>query len=105
MVLNYGFAKNWEAVGEFRVESSPEFEITDPGLFLKGVLKEGVLQEKEGVSFERRQHPGPAAEHLSTSRRHLAPDVDQRLSRRAAPDWQFTIGLTFGFSLPRLSRQ
>ena len=51
MVLNYGFAKNWEAVGEFRVESSPEFEITDPGLFLKGVLREGVLQEKEGLSF------------------------------------------------------
>src|SRR5207245_10960264 len=51
VVLNYGFAKNWEAVGEFRVESSPEFEITDPGLFLKGVLREGVLQEKEGVSF------------------------------------------------------
>jgi len=50
VVLNYGFAKNWEAVGEFRVESSPDFEITDPGLFLKGVLKEGVLQEKEGVS-------------------------------------------------------
>ncbi len=50
MVLNYGFAKNWEAVGEFRVESSPDFEITDPGLFLKGVLKEGVLQEREGVS-------------------------------------------------------
>src|SRR5439155_6995154 len=24
---------------------------------------------------------------------------------RAAPDWQFTIGLTFGFSLPTLSRQ
>ncbi len=23
----------------------------------------------------------------------------------AAPDWQFTIGLTFGFSLPALSRQ
>ena len=50
-MLNYGFAKNWEAVGEFRVEASPEFEITDPGLFLKSVLKEGMLQEKEGVSF------------------------------------------------------
>jgi hypothetical protein len=50
VVLNYGFVKNWEAVGEFHVESSPELEITDPGLSLKGVLKEGVLQEKEGVS-------------------------------------------------------
>src|SRR5438445_635392 len=51
VVLNYGFAKNWEAVGEFRVETSPELEITDPGLSLKSVLKEGVLQGKEGVSF------------------------------------------------------
>src|SRR5256712_4593152 len=51
MVLNYGFAKNWEAVGEFRIEASPELELTDPGLFLKAVLKEGRLQEKEGVSF------------------------------------------------------
>jgi len=50
VVLNYGFAKNWEAVGEFRVEASPSLELTDPGVSLKGVLKEGVLQEKEGVS-------------------------------------------------------
>ena len=50
-MLNYGFAKNWEAVGEFRVEASPSLELTDPGVSLKGVLKEGVLQEKEGVSF------------------------------------------------------
>jgi hypothetical protein len=49
-VLNYGFAKNWEAVGEFRVQASPDFEITDPGLSVKGVLKEGVLQDKQGVS-------------------------------------------------------
>ena len=51
VVLNYGFARNWEAVGEIRVEGSPGFEIIDPGLFVKGVLKEGVLQEKQGVSF------------------------------------------------------
>jgi len=51
VVLNFGFAKNWEAVGEFRVQASPELEITDPGLSLKGVLREGVLQEKEGVSI------------------------------------------------------
>src|SRR5262249_60280778 len=51
VVLNYGFVKNWEAVGEFRLQASPELEITDPGLSLKGVLREGVLQEKEGVSI------------------------------------------------------
>ena len=50
LVLNYGLFKNWEAVGEFRVEASPDFEITDPGLFLKAVLKEELLQGKPGVS-------------------------------------------------------
>ena len=51
MVLNYGFAKRLELVGEFRLEVSPEVEITEPGLSLKGVLKEGVLQEKPGLSI------------------------------------------------------
>jgi len=43
VVLNYGFAKNWEAVGEFRVEASPELEITHPGLFLKGFLASALF--------------------------------------------------------------
>jgi hypothetical protein len=51
LVVNYGVAKNWEVVGEFRVEASPTAAITDPGLFLKGVLKDGVLQDKPGVSI------------------------------------------------------
>ena len=50
LVLNYGLTKNWEAVAEFRVESSPDVNVTDPGLFLKGVLREGALQEKSGLS-------------------------------------------------------
>src|SRR5437870_7317378 len=44
VVLNYGFAKNWEAVGEFRVEACAELVITDPGRFLKVVRGDGVLQ-------------------------------------------------------------
>ena len=185
VVLNYGFAKNWEAVGEFRVEDSRAFEITDPGLFLKGVLKEGVLQGKQGVSFAIEAGPllpstlphehgvgveaigivsgkvAPVTVHLnggggldrdgrhafaiwgvigelpvhpklrlvgevngeSTQDQHpnnsallgviwqptsknvfLDAGVRRGISR-AAPDWQFTIGLTFGFSLPGLSRQ
>ena len=50
MVLNYGVAPNWEAVAEFSLQASPGFELTDPGLFLKGVLREGVLQDKPGLS-------------------------------------------------------
>ena len=51
MVLNYGFAKRLELVGEFRLEVSPEVELTDPGLSLKGVVKEGVLQDKPGPQW------------------------------------------------------
>src|SRR5262249_60533455 len=61
VVLNFGFVKNWEAVGEFRLQASPELEITDPGLSLKGVLREGVLQEKEGVSIAVEAGPLVAA--------------------------------------------
>ena len=53
VVLNYGIARNWEIVGEFEVEKAPgkEVQLTDPGLFLKAILKEGILQKKDGVSF------------------------------------------------------
>src|SRR5712692_6037527 len=50
VVLNYGLFKNWEAVAEFAVRRSADAEtnLMDPAIFVKGVLKEGVLQEKEG---------------------------------------------------------
>src|ERR1041384_7987630 len=43
VVLNYGLMRNLELVTEFGVE--------DPAQSLKAILKEGVLQEKSGVSF------------------------------------------------------
>ena len=46
VVLNYGFVNNWEAIAEFRLQASPELEVTDPGVSLKAVLKEGVLQPR-----------------------------------------------------------
>ena len=55
-VLNYGFAKNWELVVEGRGEHPlPPAEDTRSrlvanALFLKGVLQEGVLQDKGGPS-------------------------------------------------------
>jgi len=52
IVVNYGFAPNLELVGEASVEKPPDadLQLVDPGLFLKAVVKEGILQEKEGVS-------------------------------------------------------
>ena len=55
-VLNFGFVKNWELVLEGRREHSlPPAEDTrgrfvGDALFLKGVLREGVLQDKSGPS-------------------------------------------------------
>jgi hypothetical protein len=52
-VLNYGLIRDLEAVAEFDVEEPPHgsVRLEDPALSLKAVLKEGVLQEKPGVSF------------------------------------------------------
>ena len=52
-VLNYGVMRNIELVGEFAVEEPARgsVQLADPALSLKAILKEGVLQEKSGVSF------------------------------------------------------
>jgi len=52
-VFNYGLIRNLEVVGEFGVEEPPNgaVRLADPGLFAKTVLKEGVLQEKSGLSL------------------------------------------------------
>jgi hypothetical protein len=54
--INYGISKNWEIVGEFDLQVYKEgedrdSELTEPALFLKGVLREGILQDQEGTSF------------------------------------------------------
>jgi hypothetical protein len=49
-VLNYGIARNVELVGEFNLQESPDVELTDPGLFVKAVLRDGTLQDKPGPS-------------------------------------------------------
>ena len=184
MVLNYGVAKNLELVGEFRLEVSPQVEISDPGLSLKGVVKEGVLQDRLGLSIAveaglllsstlPRGHGvgfevtgiasgkvAPVTVHVNGgggldrdghgfgiwgvigelplhSKLRLVGEINgdttqgerpnnsallgliwQPTSKNvfldagvrhgishAAPDWQFTIGLTFGFSIPKVSRQ
>jgi hypothetical protein len=53
--FNYGYAENWEAVLEGQLETpfspSGPSTLTAAGAFLKGVLREGSLQNKTGVSI------------------------------------------------------
>ncbi len=56
MIFNYGFAKNWEFVfqgqGQFPLVNSDESaSINGVGAFLKGVLREGSLQDASGPSI------------------------------------------------------
>lgn len=57
LVLNWGFAEGWEAVLEGRHlvhvggdVPEPRLRVEEAGIFLKGVLLPGALQEKAGVS-------------------------------------------------------
>ena len=52
VVLNYGLTPTLELVGEFKGEEAPETapQLVDPALSLKAVLREGILQEKAGMS-------------------------------------------------------
>jgi len=181
LVVNYGVAKRLELVSEFRLDVSPYVDIVDPGLFVKAVLKEGVLQDKPGSSVAVEAGPlfpstlhgergvgfqavgivsaklAPVMVHVNgggglnrggqlfgswgvigelplTSRLRLVSEVDGEVAEgerpnnsalvgfiwqptsanvfldvavrrgisHAAPDWQFTIGLTFGFSMSSL---
>jgi hypothetical protein len=53
VVLNYGLTPTLELVGEFKGEEAPGTapQLVDPALSLKAVLREGILQEKAGVSI------------------------------------------------------
>ncbi|HJO12089.1 MAG TPA: hypothetical protein QGI39_08630 [Gammaproteobacteria bacterium] len=53
LVLNYGLTSAFEVIAEFDVEHDPggKSQLIDPGIFLKTVIKQGVLQERPGVSF------------------------------------------------------
>jgi len=54
-VINYGFAKNWELVIESQLETplspSGTSNLTSSGVFLKHVLRPGVLQDQPGPSI------------------------------------------------------
>ena len=51
--LDYGILGRFEVEGEFEVEESPDdgIQLDDPEIELKGLLREGVLQDKNGPSI------------------------------------------------------
>jgi hypothetical protein len=55
LVTNFGFAKNWEAVLEWQLQTPLSFNdlpsLTDASLTLKHILREGSLQDKTGPSI------------------------------------------------------
>ena len=53
LVFNYGLTDTLELIAEFDLEHDLDgsSQLVDPGLFLKAVLKPGVLQDRPGVSF------------------------------------------------------
>ena len=51
VVLNYGFLERFELVAEGRLQEGVTTELVEPALSVKGVLRAGVLQEKEGPSL------------------------------------------------------
>jgi hypothetical protein len=56
MVVNYyGLAKRLELVGEFRLQVSPDVEIADPAVSLKGVLNEGSCRRNPGSASRWRR--------------------------------------------------
>ncbi len=53
VVLNYGFLEDWELVGEVMLSKPTDMDVqvTDANVMMKHVLREGVLQGRDGLSF------------------------------------------------------
>ncbi len=97
-VLNYGIVRDLEIVGEFQIETPPDqsAQVAEPGLFLKAVLKEGILQEKEGMGFA--VEAGPLLPSTVRGERRLGFEGIGILSGTLAP---LTYHLNFGGGLDR----
>jgi hypothetical protein len=85
VVFNYGMLKNWEAVAEWAVRRDPEGDVNliDPALFVKGVLREGVLQEKEGLSIA--VEVGPLLPSTERDERHVGFEATGIVSGKLGP--------------------
>ena len=98
VVLNYGLTPTLELVGEFKGEESPEtgLQLVDPALSLKAVLREGILQEKAGVSVA--VETGLLLPATVPGERKLGFESVGIVSHRVAP---FTFHLNLGGGVDR----
>src|SRR5262249_11267167 len=89
---------DWEAVAEFSVRRNPnaDVDVIDAALFLKGVLKEGILQDKKGFSFA--VEVGPLLPSTAKGERKLGFEATGILSDKLGP---FTFHLNGGFGIER----
>jgi hypothetical protein len=85
VVLNYGMFRNWEAVAEWAVRRDPagEVNLIDPALFVKGVLREGVLQEKDGIGIA--VEVGPLLPSTAKDERHVGFEATGILTGKLGP--------------------
>jgi hypothetical protein len=97
-VLNYGVWRNVELVGEFRVARAPsgDVDVIDPAMFVKAVIKEGVLQEHDGVGLA--VEAGPLLPSTVRSDHGTGFEALGIMSGRVAP---FTVHVNFGGGIDR----
>ncbi len=102
LVLNYGLWRDLEVVGEFAVarDHAGELHLVDPGLFVKVVLKEGVLQEQEGLSVA--VEAGPLLPSTRPGERRVGIEAIGIVSGRVAP---FTLHVNGGGGIERTGAQ
>jgi hypothetical protein len=119
VVLNYGIGERWELVlqGRLAHELLPDSQgpnLVDNGVFLKGVLREGSLQDKSGPSIATefglllpatRDEPGTGAslavivsQRWQTLTLHLNAEV--AMTRRQLVDTAYSIILEGPYSWP-----
>jgi hypothetical protein len=98
VVLNYGVIRNLEVVGEFEVEKPPDgnVQLVDPALFLKVVLKEGILQNKDSIGFA--VEIGPLLPSTAPGEKSFGFEGIGIVSGRLSP---FTYHLNFGGGVNR----
>ena len=97
-VLNYGLWRNVELVGEFRVARGPggDVDVIDPAVFVKAVIKEGVLQGHDGVGVAI--EAGPLLPSTMRGERGAGLEAIGIVSGRLAP---FTVHVNVGGGIDR----